>query len=56
VNEAHCSNRLIDGYSSVRFFAHLIYAIAEPLPSLDPLLRDAYLHSAIQANAIGRDP
>ena len=39
-----------------RFFAYQIYAIAEPRPSLDLLLRDAYLHSAIRAGAIGQDP
>jgi len=39
-----------------RFFAYQIYAIAEPRPSLDLLLRDAYLHSAIRAGAIGQGP
>jgi glycosyltransferase involved in cell wall biosynthesis len=39
-----------------RFFAYQIYAIAEPRPSLDLLLRDAYVHSAIRARAIGQDP
>jgi hypothetical protein len=39
-----------------RFFAYQIYAIAEPRPSLDLLLRDAYEHSEIRAGAISQDP
>jgi len=39
-----------------RFFAYQIYAIAEPRPSLDLLLRDAHVHSATRARAIGQDP
>jgi glycosyltransferase involved in cell wall biosynthesis len=38
-----------------RFFAYQIYAIAQPRPSLDLLLRDAYLNSAIRAGAIAGD-
>jgi glycosyltransferase involved in cell wall biosynthesis len=38
-----------------RFFAYQIYAIAQPRPSLDLLLRDAYINSAIRAVAIARD-
>ena len=37
-----------------RFFAYQIYAIAEPRPSLDLLLRDAYSHSAIRARGINQ--
>ena len=36
-----------------RSFAYQIYAIAEPRPSLDLLLRDAYVHSTLRARAIG---
>ncbi len=38
-----------------RFFAYQIYAIAEPQPSLDLLLRDAYVHSEIRAGALRRE-
>ena len=39
-----------------RFFAYQIYAIAEPRPSLDLLLRDAYSHSASRADAMIQGP
>jgi 2-polyprenyl-3-methyl-5-hydroxy-6-metoxy-1,4-benzoquinol methylase len=38
-----------------RFFAYQIFAIAQPRPSLDLLLRDAHISSAIRAGAIARD-
>jgi glycosyltransferase involved in cell wall biosynthesis len=38
-----------------RFFAYQIYAIAQPRPSLDLLLRDAHINSAIRAGAIAQD-
>jgi len=38
-----------------RFFAYQIYAIAQPRPSLDLLLRDAHVNSAIRAGAVARE-
>jgi glycosyltransferase involved in cell wall biosynthesis len=35
-----------------RFFAYQIYALAEPRPSLELLLRDAHEHSAIRARSL----
>ena len=38
-----------------RFFAYQIFGIAESRPSLDLLLRDASVHSAVRARTIGPD-
>jgi glycosyltransferase involved in cell wall biosynthesis len=47
VSVNHHANRLWK-----RLFAYQIYAIAEPRPSLDVLLREAYVQSAIRAGSI----
>lgn len=38
-----------------RFFAYQVYALVEPQPSLERLLRDASVHSAVRAEALTQD-